>query len=533
MQSESVTPDLGGTQMPTHYEVAIIGAGAGGICAGIKLQEQGITNFVLIDRAATMGGTWQANTYPNVGADLPFVAYQFSFAPKHDWDYFFAKGAQIQDYHVGLAKEAGLDKKVMLNTEVTQEVWSEADHLWRLTTKAGPVITARFVISAVGAYINPRAKPDIDGLDTFEGKTMIPADWDHDYDFAGKRAAIIGVGSSSVQISPALARQAATLDIYQRTTQWYFPKPDFKMNWITKQVMRIPGLGNLLNNAALVGVELGLRILIYTPSWLFKPGAVVFDWIALMLYKLWLVITVRKPETRKKLTPTFGAGCTRGTLGGGYLSVFNRDNVALHTTPIREITKSGIVTADGVERPVDVLVLATGYEMFSDPESYREGTVIGHGGFDLGKFYNTEGLRAYHSTAVAGAPNRWIMVGPYSWTGTAFHYILENAMRHIGTVIAETYARGATRVEVRQSAQDQFQDDMVTRGRNLQHYFTVHCAGSNTYFLNSQGEAVYVRPWTVLQSRKRSVRFCRDDYQYDKTREPSTVLAPSADAAVV
>lgn len=513
---------------PDH-EVVIIGAGPGGICAGIKLLEMGISDFVLLERSDGMGGTWRANTYPNVGADLPFLAYQFSFAPKPDWDRFFAKGEQIQDYHLGLARGAGIDRMVQYRTEVVREVWEDDAHQWRLHIADGREITARFVISAVGAYINPKDKPAIEGLDDFTGKVMIPAAWDHDFDLTGKRVGIIGVGSSAVQIAPAVAERAEHLDIYQRTPQWYFPKPDFRVPRWLSVLLRIPRVPGLLHGVALAFIELGLRVLIYTPKPLFRFGARRFDVGAHRLYDLWMWICVRDRSVRDKLRPGYGAGCTRGTLGGGYLAVFNRDDVDLHTTPIARIDSDAVVTRDGVRRPIDVLVLATGYEMFSDPESYREGTVLGVGGFDLGRFYNEVGLRAYHSTSVAGLPNRWVLVGPYSWTGTAFHYILENAVRHITAVLDEARVRNASKVEVRQEAQDHFHEDMIRRGANLAHYFTVHCAGSNTYFVNSHGDAVYVRPWTLLQSYRRSVRFDRRDYRFTPLSDRAVSSVSGAD----
>ncbi|WOC14262.1 flavin-containing monooxygenase [Gordonia sp. MP11Mi] len=507
------------------FHVAIIGAGAGGICAGIKLQKLGITDFVILERTSEMGGTWAANTYPNVGADLPFLAYQFSFAPKADWDHFFAKGDQIQDYHLGLAIDAGLHHKTMLDTEVRKEEWDEERLLWRLRIGDGSTITARFVLSAVGAYINPKDRPTIPGLDEFSGEVMIPSRWNHDYDFAGKRAAVIGVGSSSVQIAPALAEEVEHLDVYQRTPQRYFPKPDFRTPRWMQRLLRLPTVAGQLHEAILGVLEIGLRVLIYTPKPLFNVGATVFDFVGDRLYNLWLWLCVRSKEDRNKLRPSFGAACTRGTLGGGYLSIFNRDNVELHTEGIDHLTADSIVTRDGLDHPIDVLVLATGYEMFSDPETYREDTVLGYGGFDLGRFYNTHGLRAYHSTAVAGLPNRWLLVGPYSWTGTAFHYILENATRHIMAVLTEARVRDATRVEVRQEAQDKFHADMVDKGANIARYFNVNCAGSNTYFVNSHGDAVYVRPWTIYQSRRRSVDFDRTDYSFSST--PNTVVRPA------
>jgi cation diffusion facilitator CzcD-associated flavoprotein CzcO len=330
------------------FEVAIIGAGAGGICAGVKLAEIGVTDIVLIDRASGMGGTWLFNTYPGVGADLPTLAYQFSFARKHDWERFFASGREIQDYHLAVARAAGLDRKVRLDTDIVKEEWDEANHLWRLHIADGGQITARFVISAVGAYLRPKDKPAIPGLDEFTGEVMIPAAWNHDYDFRGKRVGIIGVGSSTVQIAPSLAPLVEHLDIYQRTTQWYFPKPDFAVPGWLKQTLRIPGLAAAVHDGFVLGaIELALRILVHTPSRLFAAVSWPFDSAARSLYRGWLRIKVRDPEVRKKLVPAYGPGCTRGTLGGDYLPVFNRDNVELVTDPISRVTATASSAVTG------------------------------------------------------------------------------------------------------------------------------------------------------------------------------------------
>lgn len=267
---------------------------------------------------------------------------------------------------------------------------------------------------------------------------------------------------------------------------------------------------------ALAGIELGLRVLVYTPRPLFRVGAAIFDRVALALYLGWMRYKVRDPQVRRRLRPGFGAGCTRGTLGGDYLPVFNRPNVSLVSTGIEAITANGIVDRDGVMRPMDVLVLATGYEMFSDPETYRVGTVLGSNGFDMAEFYHREGLQAYQSATVPRVPNRFMLVGPYSWTGTSFHYILENALRHVTTVLAMAREQNATRVEVSQQALQRFQRSIRRSGANLQGYFSLNCAGSNSYFINSHGESPYVRPWTVLQSRRRSVGFPRSAYLFSR-----------------
>ncbi|OBK85364.1 flavin-containing monooxygenase [Mycolicibacter sinensis] len=498
---------------PDH-EVIIIGAGFGGICAAIKLREIGVHDFLIIDRDEGFGGTWLRNTYPGVGADIPALAYQFSFAPKGDWRRFFADGAEIRDYIDDLVTTHGLHEHARLGTSIEREVFDEATHQWQLHTASGEVITARFLISAIGAYIHPKARPDIPGLDSFTGPVLIPSRWQHDLDLRGKRVGIVGVGSSTVQIAPSIAGDVAHLDVYQRTPQWYFPKPDFRIPALLQRMLANRRFANFVHSFALVFIEAGLRVLIYTPRPLFRLGAGVFDRVALLAYRGWLRYKVDDPRVRRQLRPRFGAGCTRGTLGGDYLPTFNRPNVELITTGIDHITAGGIVDTAGVERPIDVLVLATGYEMFSDPETYRVGTVLGSNGFDLAEFYHREGLQAYQSATVPGLPNRFMLVGPYSWTGTSFHYILENATRHVTAVIALARARGATRVEVTPEALATFQSGLRRSGANLDRYFTVNCAGSNSYFINSHGESVYVRPWTLLQSRRRSVRFPESDYTF-------------------
>ncbi len=503
-------------QLP-EYEVAIIGAGMGGIATAIKLREIGIHNFVIIDRDEGFGGTWLRNTYPGVGADLPTLAYQFSFAPKGDWRRFFATGAEIQQYLLDLVDAHGLRDCARFQTCVEREVFNDDADMWELHIASGEVISARFVISAIGAYINPRTRPQIAGLDDFSGPVLIPSSWDHDLDLTGKRVAIIGVGSSTVQIAPSIAGRVEHLDIYQRTPQWYFPKPDFAVpRWLQRLLAR-RRFANGAHAVALAGIEVGLRVLVYTPPWLFRYGAWAFDRAALALYLGWVRYKVRDPAVRRKLRPHFGAGCTRGTLGGDYLPVFNRPNVSLISAGIDRITADGIVDIAGVSRPMDVLVLATGYQMFSDPETYRVGTILGSNGFDLAEFYHRNGLQAYQSTSVPGVPNRFMLVGPYSWTGTSFHYILENALRHVTAVLAGARAQNATRVEVTDEALDRFQASIRRSGANLHRYFSFNCAGSNTYFINSHGESPYVRPWTVLQSRRRSVGFPSSDYVFSRS----------------
>ncbi|WP_280466456.1 flavin-containing monooxygenase [Nocardia brasiliensis] len=515
-----------------QYEVVVIGAGIGGICAGVKLQEIGIDDFLIVDRVGGLGGTWYSHSYPDAGCDIPSTTYQFSFARKPDWDRLFAKRDQILEYLREVAADHDLPRRMRFHTTIVREEWDDRDALWRLHVDSGEVITARFVISAVGAYINAKTTPDIPGLASYAGVSMHPAAWNHDYDFTGKRVAIIGVGASTMQIAPKLAGQVERLDIYQRTPQVYLPKPDFVLRPWMQRMLALPGGSAIVNGLAQGVIDSALRVAVFTPAPLWRLGARLVDALGRSAYAGWVRIKVQNKEIRKQLRPDFGIVCIRGGAGGDYLPTLNRDNVELITAGIGEITPHSIRSADGVEREIDALVLATGYEVFSDPESYKPGTVLGRDGFDLGVFYNTEELKAYYSTSVAGVPNRFIMIGPYSWTGTAFHYFVENAMRHIATVIEETRRRGATVVEVRPQAQERFHQEMLRSGRNLAYYLETRCAGSNSYFINSQGKSPYLRPWSLLKTYRKATRFDREDYSYrGPARRDDPVDAPDIELA--
>ncbi|MET9492909.1 NAD(P)/FAD-dependent oxidoreductase [Nocardia sp. NPDC006630] len=527
-RSNGHTAEFTGTTESPQYEVVVIGAGIGGICAGVKLQEIGIGDFLILDRVGGLGGTWYSHSYPDAGCDIPSTTYQFSFARKPDWDRLFAKRDQILEYLEQVAAEYDLPRRMRFHTSIIREEWDEDQALWRLHVDSGEVITARFVISAVGAYINPKTRPNIPGLDSYTGVSMHPAHWNHEYDFTGKRVGIIGVGASTMQIAPKLAAQVARLDIYQRTPQVYLPKPDFVLRPWMQRLLALPGGSAIANGLAQAVVDSLLRFAIYTPAPVWKAGARAVDFLGRHAYSGWVRYKVKDKKTREVLRPGFGIVCIRGGAGGDYLPTLNRENVDLITTGIAEITPNGIRAADGTERDIDALIVATGYEVFSDPESYKPGTVIGRDGFDLGVFYNTEELKAYYSTSVAGIPNRFLMIGPYSWTGTAFHYFVENSMRHIAAVIDETRRRGAVTVEVRPEAQERFHQGVIRSGRNLSYYLETRCEGSNTYFVNSQGKSPYIRPWSLVKTYRKATRFDREDYRYGRRVEVDVPTAASS-----
>ncbi|MFW0792021.1 flavin-containing monooxygenase [Gordonia sp. CPCC 205333] len=498
---------------PDH-SVAIIGAGPGGICAAVLLKKKGIDDFVILDRADDFGGSWRDNHYPGLGVDVPGFTYQYSFARNPEWTRLFPKGGEVFEYHRSVARTFDLYDKARWGVNIEREVWDHDAGLWRLTAADGSEITARYVISAIGAYIRAKEDPGIPGYLDFAGKILRPNSWDHDYNLTGKRVAIIGTGASSVQITPSIAPQVDALEVFQRTPVWALPKPDFPMPAPARRVVGAPGIGPLLSGIANVVVEAALRLVYQTPRPLFRALAPRFDDVARRLYSVYLSVVVADPSTRKRLMPGYGPLGKRPTLSNSFLQAFNRPNVTLVDEAIEKIVPEGIITRDGALRRFDAIVLATGYHLFSDPESYVEGTVVGRDGFDLGKFYNEERLQAYQSVSVPKLPNRWMLVGPYSWIGTGWHELVEISSTHATNIIAEARRRGEEIAEVREQAHRDYHSMIRRNDENIDYYFNTVNRGLRTYYVNSVGDMPYIRPTSLFEARRDSRTPDLNAYQF-------------------
>ncbi|WP_405136798.1 flavin-containing monooxygenase [Nocardia sp. NBC_01388] len=518
------------TSAPDH-EVAVIGAGPGGIAAGVKLKKAGVTDFVIIERADEVGGSWNENHYPGLEVDIPSLAYQYSFARNAKWSRLFAPGAEVKQYHIDVATRFGLYPHLRFGTNIVGEEWDEDNHWWKLHIQGGEVITARFVVSAVGAFVSPKQDPGIPGLEDYRGKLQRPSEWDHDYDLTGKRVAIIGTGASSVQITPSIAGAVGTLSVFQRTPVWCIPKPNPKIPDAVKVVLQTPGLQAATHGAALVAVDLVLRAMSNAPMALVRPTMRAVDASAIAGYRGLLRMMVRDPQTRAALTPDYGPIAKRPTANTGYLLSFNRDNVELVTTSIERFTPGGIRTTDGAEREFDMVVLATGYHVFSDPETYTPGMVVGRDGLDLGKFYTEHGLQAYESVALPGLPNRWTLVGPYSWSGSGWHAFVEMTADHAVRAISEARRRGATFVTVRQEAHDAYHRAIYRHGAAMRFYLAELNAHVPTYYRNSQGDSTYIRPTGFFAARRGHRRFPFSDYRFDVLRPQPITAPPQANGA--
>lgn len=503
---------------PDH-EVAIIGAGPGGIAAAHLLQHNDIDDFVIVERSHDFGGTWRDNHYPGLAVDIPTLWYQLSFAVNPDWSRLFAPGPEIYAYLRDTARRLGLYRHLRAHSEVVRQRWDDAAGLWRITLADGAQLTARFLISSVGGYVNAKPRVDIEGIEDFAGTILRPNAWDDDYDPGGKRVAVIGTGSSGVQIAAALSGIAANLDVFQRTPAWVLPKIDFDIPPAMRRALRVPGVvpavnlaGRHLMDAFMVApiVHLFCRL----PDRVLMRAMPLYDAYCRALYRLLLRVVVRDAATRRALVPRYGILAKRPVISSSFLPALNRPNTHLITTPIERITATGVRTTDGVEHPADLLVPATGYELWTDPETYRPETILGDNGFDLAEYYRAHGLRAYAGTAHPRLPNRWEIVGPLGYVGFAWPDFVETTAAHAVRVIAEARRRGTPVVAVGQDAFNRWNARMRRAGRVAHLYFTDCNPGLSTYFVNSQRDTVYHRPQTIAGSRRFARRSPLSDYDF-------------------
>ncbi len=516
--------------MRPDHEIAIIGAGIGGLGTAIALREAGFDDLVILERASDIGGTWRDNTYPGVGVDIPAQAYQFSYELKPDWSRIFAKGAEVKAYVDQVAAHHDLWPLIRLDHEVLARTWDEDAGIWRLAVPGGE-LTARYVISAIGAFVDPKPTA-IEGVETFEGPVLRSASWDHDVDLRDRRVAIVGTGASAVQIVPELADEVARLDVYQRTPIWVAPKPDLPTPRALEALFRrVPRVQQLVRRATTRGTEVILIDLVTDHDrygWMERG-------MRRALRDLWYPLQVRDRELRRRLTPDYDFGCKRPAVSNRYLRTFTRDHVELVTDPIARITPRGVAVTrpDGTvqEREVDVLVLATGFRLATDPENYRRTPVRGRDGFDLATFYAQERATSYESVSIPGLPNHFMIFGPYGWTGGTWHQLVETASAHVVRVLQEARRRDRDVVAVRPEAAQRWTRFAVERmGRSLWQQGT--CAPARSYYFDHHGDTPFLRPTTAAEAARAAASFPLEDYVYEHSpaaaRSAATPMAPSA-----
>lgn len=498
VQNKPVQPD---------YEAIIVGAGFGGMGAAIQLGRLGIDSILMLDRADGLGGTWHLNSYPGIAVDIASVTYSYSFEPNPHWSRLYAPGAELKAYAEHVASKYGLRRYMRFNTSVAKAAYDEAGHLWTVYPEGQAPITARILILATGFLSQPK-RPDIPGLDTFAGKIIHTAAWDHDYDLRGKRAAVIGTGATSVQLLPEIAPKLQQLYVYQRTPIWVTPKFDMAMpNALRKVFAAMPATQR---SARLVSS--GILELVMVTGALHNKELPLLNRTMEQICRAHMARQIKDRELRRKLTPSYTFGCKRPTFSNTYYPTFNRRNVELVTESIDHIEADGIVTRDGHKRVIDTLVLATGFSLWED--NFPAFAVQGKNGVELGAWWRQNRFQAYEGISIPGFPNLFSLPSPYAYSGLSYFTTIEAQMKHMARCLGEMRRQKASSFEVSRAANDAFLKDMKRRvGSSV--FVNGQCGPANSYYFNQHGEATLLRPTSTVNALRQAGRFPLGDYCFE------------------
>ncbi|MRH91334.1 NAD(P)-binding protein [Nocardia sp. SYP-A9097] len=495
------------TKPTREPSIIIIGAGVAGIAAAVTFKQAGFEDFVILEKGSDVGGVWFWNRYPGLTCDVPSQLYQFGFAPKADWSRIWATGPEIQRYHAEVVEKFGLRAHLRLNSEVTDAVFDGSR--WDVTVTGGTRLSADFVIAATGVLHHPFT-PDIPGLDSFTGATVHTARWDDSLVTEGKRIAVIGSGSTGVQVISALQPGAAKLTQFTRTPQWVLWAPmELRQSALVAKVLAAaPALHDRLYDAALWASGILADIALH-PTWRRKTVQELARWS--------LRGQVRDRGLRRTLTPDYQPLCKRQVVSGTYYQAIQATNAELVTDAITEIRPTGIRTADGREHEIDVIVFATGFH----PHNYmRPMNLRGRDGLTIDQAWE-QGPRAYRMSAIPGFPNLFTVLGPNSPTGSiSLQYSAELTSRYITRWLERFRAGEFATVEVTEEATTRFHD-AVAQAMGP----TVWNTGCNSWYFTEQNT---IDLWPFDRKTMTALLTEPDDRDFLITRH-----APAADATRV
>ncbi len=475
--------------------ILIVGTGFAGLGMAIRLRQAGIENFTILEQASGVGGTWRANHYPGAACDVPSHLYSFSFAPNPRWSRMFASQKEILAYLEHCADTFDLRRHIRFDCGVTGADFDESTGMWEVTTSDGQRLRARVVVSGSGGLSRP-ALPEITGLDRFAGKTFHSARWDHSYPLEEKKVGVIGTGASAIQVVPAIAPRVGQLHLFQRTPPWIMPRPDRAISPAEQALFaRIPATQRLMRGSIYSRLELMALGFVVDPR-LMTHGA--------KLARRFLAKSVKNPELRARLSPSYTMGCKRVLLTNDYYPALQRPNVELVTEGIREITARGVLTADGQERALDALVLCTGFQA---AEAVAPFAVRGSGGRDLNEAWR-EGAEAYLGTTVAGFPNLFLLVGPNTGLGhNSMVYMIESQIAYVMDAIRTMQTRKLRQVSVRADAQSRYNERLHARLSR-----TVWASGCSSWYQTKTGKNTTLWPGFTFEFRLRTRRFDAESY---------------------
>lgn len=484
--SDPITPST----TVREVEVAIAGAGFGGLCMALQLQKNGIHDFLILEKAKEVGGAWRDNHYPGAACDVQSHMYSYSFETKSDWTKRYAPWHEIQQYILDTVKKHNLRPHIHFNQEVVSAVFNEGTGRWVIKTAGGETIMARHWVLASGPLHVP-AIPDIPGLKDFQGKVMHSAQWDHGYDLKGKRVASIGTGGSAIQYVPEIAPDVKQLHVFQRTPAWVIPRDERSYSGLRKFLFQALPFTRTLHRWRCYWTNESRLWPILNP-WMAKIGEAAL--------KKFISYQVKDPALVKKLTPDYTLGCKRILISNKWYPAFNRPNVELVTDAVREITPDGIVTKDGKARKLDCIILGTGFVV--DPRIYMKSFELrGLRGHTVQEDWKVSPT-SYYGITTANYPNMYQLVGPHTGLGhNSIIFMIEAQVNYIIACMKLVKQKGADYIDVKPEAMTRFLGEMTQALQG-----TVWSSGCKSWYQTADGINFAIWPkstWRYwLETRK-------------------------------
>jgi len=504
--------------LPEGFLVAVIGSGFSGVAMGVQLERLGIP-YVVVERRPEPGGTWSINRYPDIRVDTISITYEFSFEKEYRWSEYFGRGTEVREYLDHVSRKYGVHRNTRFNRELRRAVFDEDSGSWVLeldTPDGTETLEANVVVNAVGTFANPKFF-QCEGVESFSGQVLHPARWPTDFDATGKRVAIIGNGSTGVQLLAPIAADADHVFVFQRTPQWISPRDKYgkpiepEVEWLLDN---FPGYWNWWRYMAIAALFGTHNFLIPDEEWMAQGGKFnpLNDKMRDDLTAYIKAQTGGRQDLIDGLIPDYAPFSRRPVVDNGWYQALTRDNVTLVTDGISRLHPEGIETTAGTVHQVDVIVAATGFEVtkYLWPADY-----IGTGGMSIHDFWSKDGPRAYLGMMTPQFPNMFTIYGPNSQpvsggTGLPIWYVIWSA--YSARCIMQMLESGKARIEVKMDAFERYNEALDAEAKKL---ILLHDAGApeKNYYVNEYGRVQVNAPWYGPEYHRMCTEVAWDDLE--------------------
>jgi len=482
------------------YSCIIVGTGFSGIAMAIKLKEKGIDNFIILEKANEVGGTWRENTYPGAECDIPSALYSYSFEPNPNWEYKWSMQPQILEYIKHVASKRDIYKHIQFGKELVGAEWQEKESAWKIETRGGTSYNAKTFVSAIGQLHIP-STPNFNGKDTFTGPSFHSAEWDHSVSLEGKTVGVVGNAASAVQFIPEIAETAGTVKIFQRSANWMLPKQDrLYKEWEKKLVKRFPIILKLY------------RLKIWTLGgalfFLMKNGN---DFLRKTYQNKTIAFikeNIKDPEVVEHLTPDYPMGAKRILFSDTYYPALARPNVELITGGVQEITSSGVITGNGAAHDVDVLIYSTGFK--TNPFLYGL-DITGKDGISIRDAWK-DGPTNYLGMTVSNFPNLFLMYGPNTNLGHNSIIIMSEAQAgYIAQCVKAIQQNNWGSIDISLTAMQSYHQDAQKRLGEM-----IWASVENSWYKSANGNIPNNYPGRTMEYMKKTKKVDFDVYIISK-----------------